>query len=109
MTSLLQAEVERLADTRQPHALTVFDVLDEWFRRRDFDCGWAMDTLTGSAGQDATLERYAEQAGSSDPREAGQQLQILMIGAILSAERGDERAAMHARSLAQLLLDGSPR
>jgi len=101
--------VERLADTRQPHALTVFDVLDEWVHRGGFDCCWAMDTLTDGAGRDATLERYAEQAGSSDPREAGHQLQILMMGAILSAGRGDDRAAMHARSLAELLLDGSPR
>jgi hypothetical protein len=153
LTSLLQAEVERLADIRQPHALAVFDVLNEWFHHRDFDCCWALNTLadggdravsgegmtpgdlalrraSGDLGPRSealpdprpssepsgelgltreTLERYAAQAGSPNPREVGHQLQILMMGAILSAGRGDERAATHARSLAELLLDASRR
>jgi hypothetical protein len=117
----MQAEVERLADTRQRRALAVFDVLDEWFHSCDFDCRSAIGTFmegTDSARSDrdvppgrlglsrATLEAYAEQAGSPNPCEAGHQLQLLMVGAILSAGHGDDRAATHARSLAELLLDG---
>jgi hypothetical protein len=134
LTSWLQAEVERLADARQPRALVVFDVLDDWFHGRDFDCRSAIGTATGEAeatvdretvalsGQDAapaarrrldlsmqTLEAYAEQAGSPDPHEAGRQLQILLLGAVVCAGSGDDRAARHARSLAELLLEGSPQ
>lgn len=122
--------MQRLADAhRRPLALAVFDVLDAWFRRGNFDCCSAIDTLSDTAdrsargraqasddltapGHDAclsrqTLERYAEQAGSPNPREAAHQLQMLMLGAILSAGCGDELAAMRARSLAELVLDGA--
>jgi hypothetical protein len=135
LTSWLQAEVERLADARQPRALLVFDVLDDWFHGHNFDCHSAIGTPTDGRDpatvdremvprsmEDAplvaarrldlsaqTLEDYAEQAGSPDPHEAGYQLQILMLGAIVSAGTGDERAARHARSLAEVLLDGSRR
>jgi hypothetical protein len=110
---LLQAEVERLADRRQPRALALFDVLDEWFHSRDFDCSrtlWMIgDGIDRSAPGSETLERYAEQAGASDPREAAHQLRILMIGATISAGCGDARAAARARSLAELVLDGRQR
>jgi hypothetical protein len=135
LTSWLQAEVERLADARQPRALVVFDVLDDWFHGRDFDCRAAVGTASGDvdsptvdrqtlalSAQDAapaaprrldlsmqTLEAYAEQAGSSDPHEAASQLQILLLGAVVCAGSGDDRAAKHARSLAELLFEGSPR
>jgi hypothetical protein len=133
LTSWLQTEVERLADARQPRALVVFDVLDDWFHGRDFDCRSAIGPAAGDADSATvdretvapsrqgaapaaprrldlsmrTLEAYAEQAGSPDPHEAGYQLQILVLGAVVCAGSGDDRAARHARSLAELLL-GSP-
>ena len=122
MTIWLQSEVERVADARQDRALAVFDVLDEWIQGRDFDCRSTIDSLVGArpaasgageAPQDAgptraTLEAYAEQAGYPNPREAANQLQILMMGAIVSAGSGDGQAAKRARSMAELLLDGAP-
>jgi hypothetical protein len=121
LTGWLQAEVERLADTPQRRALAIFDALHVWFRRPDFDCCALIAEHDGLAGETAPdcedgnglgvtvtmLEGYASQAGASDPQEAGRQLQLLMMGAIVSAGRGDDEAARHARSLAELVLDGS--
>jgi len=53
------------------------------------------------------LQRYAEQADAPDPEEMSYQLQILMMGAIVSAGRGDVEAARRARVFAELLLGKS--
>jgi hypothetical protein len=45
------------------------------------------------------LESYAEQAGALDPAKLGYQLQTLLMGAIVSAGRGDEDAARRIRPL----------
>jgi hypothetical protein len=50
------------------------------------------------------LRDHAQQAGVGSPEEIAYQLQILMMGAIVSASRGDRRAAGRARELAELLL-----
>jgi hypothetical protein len=119
LTTWLQAEVERLAGTEQDRVLAVFDALDEWFRRPDFECRSFINTLLGIAGVEATkrttlrdfgvvratLEGYADEAGATNPREISHQLQILMMGAIVSAGRGDGEAATRARALAELLLE----
>jgi hypothetical protein len=115
----LQAEVERRADTEQGRALALFDALEELLRRPGFDGSSVLipplDASDGDGGlhhrdtgdlvvSTATLEDYARQAGASRPEEAGYQLQILIMGAIVSAGRGDDQAARRARSLAELLL-----
>jgi hypothetical protein len=124
LTSWLQAEVERRADTRQGRALALFDALEELLAGPDFDGGSFLsrphETADGDGGvhlQDVrglvvsteTLEDYARQAGASHPEEAGYQLQILLMGAIVSAGRGDDQAARRARALAELLLGDSRR
>jgi hypothetical protein len=53
------------------------------------------------------LERYAEEAGAANPGEIARELQILMMGAIVSAGCGDLHSARRARSLAEVLLDRS--
>ncbi len=123
MTTWLQTEVERLADTQRCRALAVFDALDEWFNRPDFDCCSFVRTLLGIGDDEhamrrmtvrhlgvmqAILEGYADEAGAANPRETGQQLQILMMGAVMSAGRGDSEAARRARALAELALELSP-
>jgi hypothetical protein len=120
----LQAEVERRADTGQGRALALFDALEELLARPGFDGGSFLsqphETADGDGGvhrQDIsgllvsteTLEGYARQAGASHPQEAGYQLQILLMGAIVSAGRGDDQAARRARALAELLLGGPRR
>lgn len=113
--------MERRADTGEIRALAVFDALDELLQRADWDrCSFLgrppaagdgegmpdRDTAGRLGVSAAVLEGYARQAGAANPREAGHQLQILIMGAIVSAGAGDDEAARHARSLAELLLGG---
>jgi hypothetical protein len=55
----------------------------------------------------AILEVAARQAGAVDPEETGHQLQILLMGAVVSATGGDLQAAQRVRTLTELLLDSS--
>jgi AcrR family transcriptional regulator len=118
----LENAVERLAATPQDRALAIFDAFDEWFRLSDFEGCAFINTLleisdTESAVHIAAVrhlavlrgifEGYAEQAGVSDPQETAYQLQILAMGAIVSAGRGDLAAARRARPLAAALLANS--
>jgi AcrR family transcriptional regulator len=118
----LEAESERRAATQQERVLVVFDVLDEWFQRPDYEgCSFIntlleISDLESPIHQDAVrrlsvvreiLARYAAQAGTRNPREMGYQLQILMMGAIVSAGQGDVAAARRARELAALLLSSA--
>jgi AcrR family transcriptional regulator len=117
-----QAEVQRRAATTQERALAVFDVFDDWFQRPDFEGCSFINTLLEITDKDdpvhktavrhldgiqAMIQTYAEQAGAANPTEIGTQLQILMMGSIVSAGRGDPGAARRARVLGELLLDGS--
>ena len=55
----------------------------------------------------AILEAAARHAGAADPEETGHQLQILLMGAIVSASRGDDETAQRVRVLTELLLESS--
>jgi AcrR family transcriptional regulator len=118
----LEAETERNAPEPRNRALYTYELLDEWFHEHDFaGCPFINTLLEIREAESAihraavhhldvirqTLERYAEQAGVRDPRETGHRLQMLMMGAIVSARRGDLEAARHARSSAALLLRDS--
>jgi AcrR family transcriptional regulator len=115
----LQAETERVAERQEDRALAFFDVLEQWFQSSDFEGCSFINTLLEVRDPDdvvhqaairhldfvrTTLERYAEQARVVNPRDAAYQLQLLMIGAIVSARRGDREAGRRARGIAELLL-----
>jgi AcrR family transcriptional regulator len=119
----LQVEAEQRAADPQGRALAVFDALDQWFHGPDYEGCSFINTLlevTDRASpvyQEAVrhldmilnvLEAYAEDAGAEDPQEVGHQLQILAMGAIVSARRGDLEAARRARVLAESLLQAQP-
>lgn len=53
------------------------------------------------------LEAAARQAGAVDPEQAGHQLQVLLIGAMVSANSGDRAAPHRARALTELLLENA--
>jgi len=118
----LEAETERLARRPQERALVIFDALDEWFHTTGFEGCSFIKTLLEIRESDSAihraasshlgvirekLQRYAEQADARDPEEMSYQLQILMMGAIVSAGRGDVEAARRARVFAELLLGNS--
>jgi hypothetical protein len=52
----------------------------------------------------AILEVRAEQCGATDPQATAYELQILMMGSIVSASRGDLDAARRARRVAEMLI-----
>jgi AcrR family transcriptional regulator len=118
----LEAGIEGLAAAPQERLLYVFDLFDEWFRRSDFEgCSFLSVLLEiddpsspihGAAIRNievvrAMLERLAEEAGASAPDATAYELQILMMGSIMSARRGDLDAAVRARKVAHMLLEQS--
>jgi AcrR family transcriptional regulator len=115
----LEVEIARLATTAHDRLLAIFDALDEWFHQDDFESCAFMRTLlefndpTDPIHQAAVhrldvirkmIETHAEQARTQDPENTSYQLQGLLMGAIVSATRGDLAAARRARAVAELVL-----
>ncbi|MDQ6779490.1 MAG: TetR/AcrR family transcriptional regulator [Actinomycetota bacterium] len=116
----LEAEIYRLGHTPRERILAVFDAFDQWFHRQDFEsCALiaALFEVRDSAepvhraavrqleGIRQVIVELVGQAGARDPEPLAYQLQILMMGAIVSATRQDLHAALRAREVAELLLD----
>ena len=98
--------------------LGIFDVLDEWFRRDDYEACTFINTLL-ELGRDHPLghvstrhlERVrsmvahlAEEARLERIDDFARSMHILMKGAIVSAAEGDQDAARRARQMAELLV-----
>jgi AcrR family transcriptional regulator len=120
----LQPEVERMAATPRERLLAIFAVFDQWFHRRDYEgCSFINTLLEIDDKNDrihraavrhlaaitAILETYAAQAGVADPQETAHEMQVLMMGAIVSACRGERAAARRAGKLASILLEQSSK
>lgn len=120
----LEVEIERRAGTPEERLVALFDALDGWFRRPNFESCSFMRTLLEVPDESdpihqATVNhldtiqkmiaRHARQAGITHPRDAASQLQILMMGAIVSATRGDRNAARRARASAERVLEKAAR
>jgi len=115
-------EVEARADDPGDRLLAVFDVLDLWFRRRDFrGCAFINTTVELAdpchPAQEAVMahktrcRRYfralAEAAGLDDPDAISDQWMLLTEGATITAlVEGDKAAAHRARAGAQAILQG---
>jgi hypothetical protein len=97
----------------------MFGALDSWFHRPDYEGCSFINTLLEMPQSDplhqaaahhlavirAFVEDLARQAGLEHPEEIAFQLQLLMMGAIVSAGRGDREAARRARPAAERILD----
>lgn len=117
--SWLQREVEGRAHTPAGRLLAVFDVFDKWFRRSDFEGCAFMKVLLELSDHGhpvrkaaeahietirAFLRQLAADAGVLDADAFARQLQMVMMGSIVSAHAGDRDAARRAKELGSLLL-----
>jgi AcrR family transcriptional regulator len=116
---VVEAEARRRGATPDEQLLAIFDVLDEWFRREDFEACSFINTLlemrarhpTGKASIHhlenvrSLVRRLAEEAGLPDTDSFARSFQILMEGSIVSATAGDFDAAHRATLMARSLID----
>lgn len=114
----LEREAERRGATPEERLLAMFDLLDEWFQREDYEACSFINTLlelrashpVGKASA-AHLEntrtivrRLAKQAGLREPASFARSWHILMKGAIIAAAEGDLKAARQAQTMARMLI-----
>jgi len=115
----VEAGAMRRGSNPEERLLAIFDVLDEWFHRDDFEAGSFMKVLlelgpehpAGGASVwhleqiRAIVRRLAEEAGLHDTDSFARSWHILMEGSIVVATEGDTRAAQRGKSMARLLID----
>jgi AcrR family transcriptional regulator len=114
----VEAEARRRGSTPEEQLLGIFDLFDEWFRRKDFEaCSFINVLLEMTAkhplGQACVqyLENIrtvvgtlAREAGLRDPESFARSWHILMKGSIVQAQEGDIDAAKRAQAMARLLI-----
>lgn len=118
-----QSEVESRAATARERILTVFDVLESWFKDPDFN-GCCFIHAAGEYGRKddpvhivaaehkarivGFLRDLVQAAGAANSDDLARQLMLLVDGAIVAAHvSGDVASARSARGLAEALLVGS--
>jgi len=116
---IVEAGAMRRGSNPEERLLAIFDVLDEWFHRDDFEAGSFMKVLlelgpehpAGGASVRhleqirSIVRRLAEEAGLHDTDSFARSWHILMEGSIVSAAEGDVEAARRGKSMARLLID----
>lgn len=112
------AECRRTTDDPTAQLLVIFDVLDGWFHRDDFQaCAFVSTMLemgpTHPLGEAsiaylaqvrAFMQTLAEEAGLDQPDVFARSCHILTKGSIISAVEGDREAAVLAQSMAASLI-----
>lgn len=119
----LVAEINRRAAKPEGRLLAIFDVLDGWFRKKDFEgCSFInvlLETDKTSPVHSAAVMHIAKiramvrdlanDAGFERPDKFAQAWHMLMKGAIVSAGEGNRSAARDAKRAARLIIDGWKR
>jgi AcrR family transcriptional regulator len=114
----VESGARRRGKTPEARLLGIFDVLDEWFRRDDYEACIFINVLLemgrgNRLGDESVryLERVremvshlAEEARLERIDDFARSLHILMKGAIVSAAEGDVDAASRAREMAEHLV-----
>jgi AcrR family transcriptional regulator len=116
---LIEAGAIRRGSHPEERLLAMFDVLDEWFHRDDFEAGSFIKVLlelgpkhpAGGASVRhleqlrAVARHLAEEAGLRDTESFARSWHILIQGSIVVAAEGDTQAAQRGKSMARLLID----
>ena len=116
---LIEAGAMRRGSNPEEHLLAIFDVLDVWFHRDDFEAGSFMKVLlelgakhpAGGASvrhleQLRAIARHlAEEAGLRDTESFAHSWHILIQGSIVVAAEGDVQAARRGKSMARVLIE----
>src|ERR1700682_321845 len=116
---IIEAGAMRRGSNPEERLLAIFDVLDEWFHRDDFEAGSFIKVLlelgpshpAGGASVRhleqlrAIVRRLAEEAGLRDPDSVALSWHILMEGSIVLAAEGDAQAARRGKSMARQPID----
>ncbi|GAC1459715.1 MAG: TetR family transcriptional regulator [Pseudarthrobacter sp.] len=112
------AECRKSSEDPIAQLLTIFDVLDGWFRRDDFEACAFMSTMlemgpTHPLGEAsisylaqvrAFMRALAEEAALDQPDVFARSCHILTKGSIISAVEGDKEAAILAKRMAGSLI-----
>jgi AcrR family transcriptional regulator len=116
---LVETGAMRLGSNPEERLLAIFDVLDEWFHRDDFEAGSFIKVLlelgpkhpAGGASVRhleqlrAFVRRLAEEAGLRDIDSFARSWHVLMQGSIVVAAEGDAQAAQRAKGMARSLIE----
>jgi AcrR family transcriptional regulator len=118
IAGIVEAGVSARATSPEGRLLAIFDVLDEWFHREDYEALSRADPLMnmgsghplgqGNAdylrGLRHLAARLAMQARLTDPAEFALSWHVLVIGSIVNAIEGDDRAASRAKKMGGALI-----
>ena len=117
----LTREVEQREATPKGRLLAIFDLFDEWFRRDDYEgCFFtnslieSHDPLSRIADESVRklenvrvfVEGLAREMEMVDAEGFSRVWQLLMLGAITAAVRGDREAALRAKEIGLAVLEG---
>jgi AcrR family transcriptional regulator len=116
---LVEEGAKSRGSTPEEQLLAIFDVFDEWFRRKDFEACSFISVLLEMGPQHpagrasmrhlenirSIVRDLAEEAGLRDPASFAHSWHILMKGSIVSAAEGDLDAARRAQAMARQLID----
>jgi AcrR family transcriptional regulator len=117
-TGIVETGARERATTPEGRLLAIFDVLDEWFHRHDYEALSRVDALLnmrrehplGRANVGYLLEmrdlaaRLALEARLVDPIEFALSWHVLVTGSITNAVEGDDLAASRAKEMARALI-----
>ncbi len=115
----IEAGSAERADDPEGQLLAIFDMLDEWYRRKASFRECSFMSVLLEMGNDhpvgqacvrhlanirVIVARRATAAGLTDPEEFAKSFHILMEGSIIAASEGDRRAAGRAQDMARALI-----
>ena len=116
---LIEAGAMLRGSNPEERLLAIFDVLDEWFHRDDFEAGSFIKVLLELGPENpaggasvrhleqlrAIARHLAEEAGLRDTDSFAHSWHILIQGSIVVAAEGDVEAAQRGKSMARQLID----